>query len=242
MITISGLTRTLPQGKTVLQEIRGQLEPGTFVAIVGASGSGKSTLLRCLALKEPWTKGEYRFDGQEVMKAGPLAKLRVRRKIAYLEQKPLLYEKKTALKNVLIGAVGQVSWIRRVTGMVRNDDYMDAMDTLEAVGLIDRAKQPAEKLSGGERQRVAIARAIAHGAELVLADEPVTGLDPHSAEDIMAILKKLCKEKRTTIVVALHRLELAEKFADEIWGLHEGRIIMNVRGRRLTGAEKVRLS
>jgi len=153
-----------------------------------------------------------------------------------------LYEKKTALKNVLIGAVGQVSWLRRVTGMVRNDDYMDAMDTLEAVGLIDRARQPAEKLSGGERQRVAVARAIAHGAELLVADEPVSGLDPHSAEDIMAMLKKLCKDRGTTIVVALHRLELAEKFADQIWGLKDGRLVLDVRGRRLTGAEKVRLS
>lgn len=242
MITISGLTRKTPQGKAVLQDIRGQLEPGTFVAVVGSSGSGKSTLLRCLALKEPWAQGEYRFDGQEIIKGSPLARMKVRRKIAYLEQKPLLYEKKTALKNVIIGAIGQVSWLRRMTGMVRSDDYMDAMETLEAVGLIDRAHQAAEKLSGGERQRVAVARAIAHGAELLLADEPVSGLDPHSAEDIMAMLKKLCRERRTTIVVALHRLELAEKFADEIWGLQDGRLILDVRGRRLTAAEKIKLA
>ncbi|CAM3868119.1 ATP-binding cassette domain-containing protein [Cohnella lubricantis] len=243
MITISGLTRKLPQGKSVLQDIHGQLAPGTFTAVVGTSGSGKSTLLRCLALKEPWAQGEYRFDGKDLIKGGPLVRLKVRRKIAYLEQKPILHEKKTALKNVLIGAIGQVSWLRRMTGMVRNDDYMDAMDTLEAVGLLDSAKkQPVEKMSGGERQRVAVARAIAHGAELLVADEPVSGLDPHSAEEIMAMLKKLCQERGTTVVVALHRLELAEKFADQIWGLDDGRLILDVRGRRLTLAEKMRLS
>ncbi|THF79502.1 phosphonate ABC transporter ATP-binding protein [Cohnella fermenti] len=242
MITIAGLTRKLPQGKVVLKDIRGQLEAGAFIAVVGPSGSGKSTLLKCLALKDPWSGGEYLFDGQNLLKAGMLAKWKARRKMAYLEQKPILYEKKTALKNVLIGAIGQVPWFRRVTGMVRNDDYMGAMETLESVGLIDRAHQHAEKLSGGERQRVAIARAIAHGAELLFADEPVSGLDPHSQEDIMDRLKKICKEKRTTIVVAMHRLELAEKFADEIWGLKDGQIELKVRGRRLTGAEKARLS
>ncbi|RUS47118.1 phosphonate ABC transporter ATP-binding protein [Cohnella sp. AR92] len=242
MITIAGLTRKLPQGKVVLKDIRGQLEQGTFVAVVGPSGSGKSTLLRCLAMKETWNGGEYLYDGKNLLKASLFAKWKSRRKIAYLEQKPLLYERKSALKNVLIGAIGQVPWFRRVTGMVRNDDYMGAMETLESVGLIDRAHQQAEKLSGGERQRVAIARAIAHGAEMLLADEPVSGLDPHSQEDIMEMLKKICKEKKTTVVVAMHRVELAEKFADEIWGLKDGQIELIVRGRRLTGAEKVRLS
>lgn len=243
MITISGLTRKLAQGKIALQNIDGQLRPGTFVAVVGPSGSGKSTLLRCLALKEPWTQGEYRFGNQELIKGSLFARMKARRKIAYLEQKPLLYEKKTALKNVLIGAVGQVPWLRRMTGMVRNDDYMDALDMLEAVGLLESARQrPVEKMSGGERQRVAIARAIAHGAELLVADEPVSGLDPHSAEDMMAMMKKLCQERGTTIVVALHRLELAEKFADEIWGLVDGRLVLEARGRRLTAAEKMRLS
>ncbi|MEK0313924.1 phosphonate ABC transporter ATP-binding protein [Cohnella sp. 56] len=242
MIHIAGLTRKLPTGKKVLDGIHGHLEPGKLYAIVGASGSGKSMLLRCLGLKEPWTSGEMRIDGKDVIAAGMFTRLRLKRKIAYLEQKALLYEKKTALKNVIIGAVGQVSWFRRMTGMIRSDDYMDAMETLENVGLIDRAHQPAEKLSGGERQRVAIARAIAHGAEIMLADEPVTGLDPHSQESIMEMLKRQAKEKNMIIVVALHRLEHAEKFADEIWGMHDGRIVLNVRGRRLTGAEKNQIS
>ena len=242
MITIKGLSRKLPQGKKVLEGIHGQLEPGTFLAVVGPSGSGKSSLLRCLALRDPWTSGEYWFDGRNVGQSNAIEKWKLRRQIAFLEQKPILHEKKTALKNVLIGAVGQVSAFRRFTGMVRNDDYMGAMETLETVGLIDRAHQQAEKLSGGERQRVAIARAITHGAKLLLADEPVSGLDPHSAEDIMALLRKLAKENGATIVMALHRLELAEKFADEIWGLNGGRQVIEARGRRLTAAEKAKLS
>jgi len=242
MIVISGLTRKIPEGKTILDNVDARLEPGTFIAVVGASGSGKSALLKALALREVWTSGEYKVDGKNLMEAGFLARLRYRRQVAYLEQKPLLLEKKTSLKNVLIGAAEQTPMWRRLTGMVRNDDYMGGMDMLEKVGLLDKAHQKVEKMSGGERQRVAIARALVHGAKLVLADEPVSGLDPHSSEEMMRTLKKLCQEKGATIVAALHRMELAEKFADEIWGMQEGRLVLNIRGRRLTAAEKLRLT
>lgn len=242
MIEIVGLTRKLTDGKTVLDRIHAELEPGTVVAVTGPSGSGKSVLLRCLALREPWTSGEYRWNGQDLNRAGWLARQRAKRQIAYLEQKPVLLEKKTALKNVIIGAVGQTPWWRRVTGMVRNDDYMGAMDTLEQLGLLDRAHYPVEKLSGGERQRVAIARSIVHGARLLLADEPVSGLDPHAAEAILASLRNMCRERRIAAVLAMHRLEWAERYADEIWGLKDGRMELRVKGRRLTAAEKMKLS
>jgi phosphonate transport system ATP-binding protein len=242
MIIIHGLNRKLPEGKTILNGIDARLEPGTFIAVAGASGSGKSALLRCLALRDRWSAGQYKVDGTDILKAGFAAKMKFRRQIAYLEQRPILLEKKTALKNVLIGNAEQTPLWRRITGMVRNDDYMGGMDMLETVGLLNHAQRPAEKLSGGERQRVAIARALVHGARLLFADEPVSGLDPHSSEDLMATLKKLCVEKGTTIVAALHRLELAEKFADEIWGMHEGKLVLQVMGRRLTAAEKNRLT
>ncbi|MFC5531947.1 phosphonate ABC transporter ATP-binding protein [Cohnella yongneupensis] len=241
MIVISGLTRKIPDGKTILDHINVRLEPGAFIAVVGASGSGKSALLKALALQETWTSGEYKVDGRDLMKAGFLARMRYRRNVAYIEQKPLLIEKKSALKNVLIGVAGQTPLWRRITGSVRSDDYMGGMDMLEAVGLLDLAKQKVENMSGGERQRIAIARSLVHGANLVLTDEPVSGLDPHTSEEMMRTLKKLCADKGTTIVAALHRLELAEKFADEIWGMENGRIVFQVKGRRLTAAERIRI-
>jgi phosphonate transport system ATP-binding protein len=242
MIVISGLTRKIPEGKIILDHVNTRLEPGTFIAVVGSSGSGKSALLKALALKEVWSSGEYKVDGKDLMEAGFFAKMKFRRQVAFLEQKPYLYEKKSALKNVLIGGAEQTPLWRRLTGMVRSDDYMGGMDMLEHVGLLDQSKQVVEKMSGGERQRIAIARALVHGARLVLADEPVSGLDPHTAEEMMQTLKKLCHDKGTTIVAALHRVELAEKFADEIWGMQDGRLILNVKGRRLTAAEKLRLT
>ncbi|WEK55860.1 MAG: ATP-binding cassette domain-containing protein [Candidatus Cohnella colombiensis] len=242
MIVISGLTRTIPEGKVILNNIDARLEPGTLIAVVGSSGSGKSALLKALALRERWSDGEYRVDGKDLMKAGWFARLRFRSNVAYVEQRPILYENKTAFKNVLIGVAGQTPLWRRMIGSVRSDDHMGGMEMLESVGLLDKAKQKVDRMSGGERQRVAIARSLVHGARLVLADEPVSGLDPHTSEEMMQTLKHLCKDKGATIVVALHRLELAEKFADEIWGMQEGSIVINIRGRRLTVAERNRLS
>jgi len=242
MIEIVGLTRRTHDGRVLLDGISAELEPGTVVALAGPSGSGKSLLLKCLALREPWTSGEYRWNGENVLKEGILNRWKIRRQIALLEQKPVLLERRTALKNVLIGAVGQTPWWRRVTGLVRNDDYLGAMDALEQLGLLDRAHHKAENLSGGERQRVAIARAVVHGARLLLADEPVSGLDPHAAEAVLTQLRKMCKDRQIAAVMAFYRLEWAERYADEIWGLRDGRLELRVRGRRLTGAEKAKLS
>src|SRR4051812_41494776 len=119
MIVISGLTRKIPEGKTILKHVNTRLEPGTFIAVVGSSGSGKSALLKALALKEIWTSGEYRVDGKDIMEAGLFAKMKFRRQIAFLEQKPLLLERKSALKNVLTGAAEQMPLWRRLTGRVR---------------------------------------------------------------------------------------------------------------------------
>ncbi|MCQ4085579.1 phosphonate ABC transporter ATP-binding protein [Saccharibacillus sp. JS10] len=241
MIKVRGLKKTVTSDKTsILKGIDFDLVRGEFVAIVGGSGSGKSTLLRCLALQEDWDGGSFIVDDLDVFKAGWSGKRRIRREWAYLKQNPDLDPNRTALKNVLIGQVGQTPAWRRFTGMVRTDDYMGAMDTIESFGLLDKAKLKAGNLSGGEQQRIATARAMAHGANVLLADEPVIGLDPHTADHVLGMLKNLCETQETTVVAVLP-IELAERHASRIWVMEEGKIILDVRGRRLTTAEKSRL-
>lgn len=241
MIKVRGLRKTVGSDKVpVLKGIDFDLVRGEFVAIVGPSGSGKSMLLRCLALRESWDGGSFVVDDLDVFKAGWSGKRQIRKQWAYLQQNPDLDPNRTALKNVLIGQVGQTPAWRRFTGMVRTDDYMGAMDTIESFGLLDKAKMKAGSLSGGEKQRIATARALAHGANVLLADEPVIGLDPHTADSVLGMLKELCEKQETTVVAVLP-IELAERHAHRIWGMQDGKIILDVRGRRLTTAEKIRL-
>lgn len=238
MIRVENLNKFVGADRIpVLRDIRFDMQQGEMIAVVGASGSGKSMLLKCLALMEKWDSGKFTVDGVDILSQGWSRKTKIKREWAYLEQNPQLYPRRTALKNVLIGRAGQTPWWRMLTGMVRSDDYMGAMDVLEGLGLLDKAHQTAEKLSGGEKQRVATARALAHGAKVILADEPVVGLDPHTADSVLETLRKLCEQERATVIAVLP-IELAEKHATRIWGLAEGRIVFDIRGRRLTQQEK----
>lgn len=241
MIRVSHLSRQIPGGPKVLDDISFDIEPGEFIALKGGSGSGKTSLLRCLALRDSWTKGAYMFDGKDILSNPLTGRGKVRREIAYLEETPVLYKDKSALRNVIIGSVNQTPFWRRWTGMVRGDDYMGAMDTIEKLGLLDKAKLKTVKLSGGERQRIAIARALVHGAKVILADEPITGLDPHSADRVLADLKRLCKDQGLIVIASLHQGDYAERFADRTFGLGGGKLLFDVKGRRLTESEKRQL-
>lgn len=238
MIRIQKLNKYIPGGPKILKNIDLDIYPGDFVAIKGASGSGKSMLLKCISLNESWTGGKLIYNDVDIFEKGLAAKFKAKKEIAYIEEKPYLYPNKTALKNVIIGAVGQTPAWRRWTGMVRSDDYMGAMDLLEKRGLLDKAHAKAGILSGGERQRVAIARALVHGAKVIVADEPVAGLDPHNAELVLQELKALCKEQGITVIAVMHQGDWAERFADRIIGLNGGEVVVDVYGRRLTEYEK----
>lgn len=239
MIKVERLKKTVNTEKNpVLNDISFQMEKGEMIGLIGASGSGKSLLLSCLALREKWDSGRFIIDGEDVLKNG--GKRKIKREWAYLEQNPTLNVNRTALKNVLIGQSSQTPWWRMLTGMVRSDDYMGAMDTIEHLGLLDKAHNKGNALSGGERQRIAIARALVHGAKVILADEPVMGLDPKSAEHVLQTLKNLCEEERITVITVVP-IEHAERYCSRIIGLSGGQIVVDVTGRRLTHGEKSRI-
>lgn len=212
---------------------------GEMVAILGPSGSGKSALLKCIALKEKWDGGEFIYDDDDLLKQGWLAQQRYKSIVGYLPPKEVsLNPNKTALKNVLTGLLP--TW-RKLIGARSKLEYMTAMDYLENVGLLDVAHRKVQTLSGGEKQRVAVAKALIQGSEIIVADEPVIGLDPTSAQLVLKDLRYMCDKHKATVFFTIPQVEWAEQYATRIIGLNDGKVIFDVSGRRLTTAEKMKL-
>lgn len=239
MIIVRNLSKTLPNGQTILSKISFQADRGEFIVVIGASGSGKSTLLSCIALRQKWSEGQFIVDGAQISTNNWLERLKFLKDWAFLEERPALNPKKNALKNVFSGRFFQLPLWRKLTGTISTGEHIRAMDYLERVGLLDKAKKlPAEKLSGGEQQRVAIARALAQGAKVIVADDPTKGLDPESAAKVFQDLRALCNEQNMIVIAAMQNLEVAERSATRIWGLAGGKLVLDIPARKLTQSEK----
>jgi phosphonate transport system ATP-binding protein len=223
---VRGLTKAFGRGDPVLKGIDLDVRPGELVVVLGANGSGKSTLLRCaIRLIEP-DSGTVMLAGQE-MTAADGAELRdVRRRAAMIFQQIHLVRRRSAFENVAYGALGRVGGWRSLSYRSFPDNVIEnAWQSLERVGLLDKAWQRADTLSGGQAQRVAVARALCQQAEVILADEPVSALDPRAAEDVLALLGDIARTDGLAVACVLHQPDLAKRHADRIVGISSGEVV-----------------
>ena len=201
---VSRTFRVGSQEVRAVDEIDLEIDRAQFVAIQGPSGSGKSTLLQLLGALDKPTKGSLSFDGRELtqLSQGDLTQVRSR-DIGFIFQSFNLIPTLTAEENVELAMVplGLNHGKRRTRGI----------DLLEQVGLSTRARHLPSKLSGGEQQRVAIARALANEPRVLLADEPTGNLDSQTADEVVAILRKLSQERDVTVVLVTHADEVATR-------------------------------
>ncbi|MCH8208179.1 MAG: phosphonate ABC transporter ATP-binding protein [Nitrospinae bacterium] len=201
------------------------VDKGERVVVCGPSGSGKSTLLRCInRLVEP-TSGRIFLDDEEVTGAGPGQLRKIRRKIGMIFQDYNLVERSPALTNALAGQLGYVSpWASLLNYFPRGETDR-ALEKIRQMDLGEKAFQKAGNLSGGQKQRVGIVRALMQDPKLILADEPVSSLDPATARNIMEILREINLQEGVTILCNLHLPELAREFGKRIIALKEGAIV-----------------
>ncbi len=231
VISIRSVSKRFPNGCEALTGIDAEIEPGSFTVVLGPSGAGKSTLLRLMNGLEAATTGEVRIAGETV---NPRQLRQIRSKVGMVFQQFNLIDRLSVMTNVLTGRLGQRSWIGSVFYLFRKEDVVIAHAALARVGLTDKAWSRADKLSGGQQQRVGIARALAQQPKIILADEPVASLDPVSSEEIMSLLREICDRDGITVVVNLHHVELALRFADRIIGMNNGRIVFQGSAEQMT--------
>nr|WP_062330638.1 ATP-binding cassette domain-containing protein [Herbidospora sakaeratensis] len=211
MLEVAGLRKSYA-GRVVLDDFDLVVRPGELVALLGANGCGKSTALRCVAGLETPDGGRVVMDGRPAM----------------VFQQIHLVKRRSALDNVCAGALGRLPLRHSLAPVLFPRDLREeAMTCLDRVGLASRAGEPAGRLSGGQQQRVAIARALCQRARVVLADEPVSALDPSAADQVVALLADLAHAQHLAVGAVLHQPALARRYADRVVGMVSGRAVVD---------------
>jgi len=210
-----------------------KINKGEFVSILGPSGSGKTTLLRTINGLETSTGGEIYFDNKKVNNNNISE---VQKKTGMIFQEFNLVNNLSAINNVLTGLLNSSNKFLSLFYLFSKEQKIEALRSLETVGLLEKSHNRSDELSGGQRQRVGIARAIIKKPLLLLADEPVASLDPKSSNLILSLLKKINQEFGTTILCNLHQVDLAKKYSDRVVGLMDGKIIFDEKSVNINEA------
>ena len=225
MIKFERVNKVYPNGLHALKNISLEINQGEFVAIIGLSGAGKSTLLRTINRMHDISEGSLTVDGEEVnsLKGKELRKFR--RKVGMVFQSFNLVTRTTVINNVLTSRVPDMPLWKAIIGLYSKEDKVIALEALDKVGILDKAYVRADQLSGGQQQRVALARTLAQKPEIILADEPVAALDPITATAVMDDFKKINKELNMSVLINIHHVDLALKYADRVIGIKAGEIV-----------------
>jgi putative ABC transport system ATP-binding protein len=220
VIQLQDIHKVYDTGEVEVHAVRGvslTVQPGEFIAVMGASGSGKSTLMNIVGCLDRSTRGRYQLDGEDVsvLDRDALADIR-NAKIGFVFQGFNLLSRTSALENVELPML----YARRR----RRADIADkAVRALELVGLGDRLDHTPNRLSGGQQQRVAVARALVNDPALILADEPTGNLDSRTSIEIMGVFQKL-NDDGITVVMVTHELDIA-RYTKRNVVMRDGKIV-----------------
>ncbi|MFW6212904.1 MAG: ABC transporter ATP-binding protein [Spirochaetota bacterium] len=204
--------------KTVINGLSREIEHGQITALVGPNGSGKSTLLKTMARLLSPTAGQILLDGKAIHR---MATAEVARRMAILPQGPSAPQSLTVLELVEQGRYPHVGALR----MLKQQDHESIYRALALTHMTDFAHRPLHGLSGGERQRAWIALALAQNTPVLLLDEPTTFLDIGHQLEVLDLIQQLNREREMTIVLVLHDLNQAARYADRMIVLDEGSVV-----------------
>ena len=233
LLEVRNLTKYYKDVKA-LSNVSFSIDKGEFVAVIGPSGSGKTTMIRCINRLINSSSGTISYNKLDMLKLGKKNLRQARAKLGMIFQHYNLVNRLTVIENVLHGRLGYKSTMAGVFGIYTESEKRKAVEVLGLLGLEDFIYRRCDQLSGGQMQRVGIARALIQDPRMILCDEPISSLDPSSAKVIMDYLKKVQVEFGITILVNLHQVDVAKKYAKRILGFNSGEIVFDGPPSQLT--------
>ena len=224
MIVFDHVSKVYPNGTVGLDDVCLRIDDGEFVAIIGRSGAGKSTLLRAVNRMHQITSGTLMVNGTDVTGLSGKRLRQFRRGIGMVFQSFNLVTRTSVIKNVLAACVPDMPFWRVLLGAFRKEDKIKALESLDKVGILDKAYMRADQLSGGQQQRVALARAIVIKPDVLLMDEPLSNLDAKLRLEMRQAIRKIQREVGITTVYVTHDQEEAMSISDTIAVMNAGKI------------------
>jgi len=214
---------------TALDAVRLEIAPGERVGLVGPSGAGKTTLLRLLNGTVRASSGRVSVGDRDLGTLSGRALRRVRASIGFVPQDLGLVPNLRVSQNVLSGRLGSLGRLASLRTMLHpaRADLERVHEILDRVGIPEKLFERTDRLSGGQQQRVAIARSLMQDPAALLADEPVSAVDPARARDTVALLCDVSAERGITLVMSLHNLDLARERFPRLVGMRDGRIVFD---------------
>ena len=236
-LVLEGIRKSFGSNE-VLKGVGLEVRSGELLAVLGGNGCGKSTLLRCAIRLLDTDAGSSRLCGVDLANLSGKALRVARREAAVIFQQIALVKQRSALDNVCAGALGALPlWHSFHPARFPTEVRDRAVIALARVRMLEQAWQKAGTLSGGQAQRVAIARAYCQQASVILADEPVSALDPRAAEEVLELLRDLADSDRLAVLTVLHQPDLALRYAHRIIGMKLGEVAFDKRPADVTQEE-----
>ncbi len=224
MISLAAVGFTHPNGQRALREVSLAARAGERLAVIGPSGAGKTTLLRLLGAALRPAEGAVRLLEQDPWAANAAGLRALRARIGMVHQAPPIAPRLRVVSAVLSGRLGQWSAWRALASLLHPSDLAGAQEVLARLALQDRLFDRCDRLSGGQLQRVGIARVLYQRPALLLADEPVSALDPTLADATLQQLVAQSESTGATLVASLHAVDLALRWFPRIVGMRDGRV------------------
>ena len=236
-VNLTGVGLTHANGQAALTDLTLAVAQGERVAIIGPSGAGKTSLLRLLATALQPSSGELRLFGSEPWALSARQRQQLRRRIGLIHQSPPLPPRQRVVTAVLAGRLGHWSLAKALLNLIYPQERQAASAALARLDLSDKLYEHCDQLSGGQLQRVGIARVLYQGAELILADEPVSAMDPVLAGHTLEILSQEAQQRGSTLIASLHAVDLALGHFPRVIGLRDGRVLFDKPSQTVTPAD-----